>query len=130
EASPVEDKVIQKLLSASDSNIKIITNKLEQKGINVSKIIEPVLGLNPADRKGNKDVLDRARQELSSAIIDSPQLKGKDALGANMEGIVVNMPSGRLVKVTSQKMKDAMSAKNAAPSQTFGDTKTRTAVVH
>lgn len=129
EASPVEDKVIQKLLSASDSNIKIITNKLEQKGINVSKIIEPVLGLNPADRKGNKDVLDRARQELSSAIIDSPQLKGKDALGANMEGIVVNMPSGRLVKVTSQKMKDAMSAKNAAPSQTFGDTKTRTAVV-
>jgi len=129
EASPVEDKVIQKLLSASDSNIKIITNKLEQKGINVSKIIEPVLGLNPADRKGNKDVLDRARQELSSAIIDSPQLKGKDALGANMEGIVVNMPSGRLVKVTSQKMKDAMAAKNAAPSQTFGDTKTRTAVV-
>ncbi|NDG80099.1 MAG: LysM peptidoglycan-binding domain-containing protein, partial [Synechococcaceae bacterium WB8_1B_057] len=117
------------MLSASDSNIKIITNKLEQKGINVSKIIEPVLGLNPADRKVNKDILDRARQELSSAIIDSPQLKGKDELGANIEGIVVNMPSGRLVKVTSQKMKDAMSAKNAAPSQTFGDTKTRTAVV-
>ena len=129
EASPVEDKVIQKLLSASDSNIKIITNKLQQKGINVSKIIEPVLGLNPADRKGNKEILDRARQELSSAIIDSPQLKGKDALGANMEGIVVNMPSGRLVKVTSQKMKDAMAGKNAGGGQTFGDTKTRTAVV-
>jgi len=140
QSHPQQDKIIQALQSSSDSNIKIITNKLEQQGINVSKVIAPVLNLDPnleaaLKAKGNnpekekaKAILDKARQDLSAAIIDSPKLKGKDALGTNMEGIVVNMPSGRLVKVTSQKMKDAMAAKMAG-GQTFGDTKPRTAVV-
>lgn len=139
EASPDQDKIIQKLLAASSPQIKIITNQLQQKGINVSKIIDPVVnmdanlvnalkarGSNP-EKEQAKQILDQARQQLSSAIIDNPKLKGKDALGANMEGIVVNMPSGRLVKVTSQQMKSAMAAKSAP--QQFGDTKTRTAVV-
>jgi LysM repeat protein len=128
ESTPDQDKIIQKLLSAGDKNIKIITNKLQQKGIDVSNIIEPVLNLNPADKKANKEILDKARQELSLAIIDSPQLKGKNALGDNMEGIVINMPSGRPVKVTTSKMKEAIAAKMVSR-QTFGDTKERTAVV-
>jgi FAD synthetase len=123
-----QKEVIQNLLKASDSNVKIITNSLEQKGINVSKIIQPVLGLNPKNKAENKEILDKARQDLSTAIIDSPQLKGKDVLGDNMEGIVVNMPSGRLFKVTSLKMKAAMAAKSAT-SQSFGTTDKRTAVV-
>lgn len=125
---PDADKIQKNLLAASSSDIKIVSNNLEQQGINVSKIIQPVLNLNPADKKANKEILDKARQELSSAIIDNPRLKGKDILGDNMEGIVVNMPSGRLVKVTSPKMKEAMASKMAS-TQTFGDTNTRTAVV-
>lgn len=125
---PDADKVLKNLTASSDANIKIITNRLEQKGINVSKIIQPVLSLDPKNRKENKPILDKARQELSDAIINSPQLKGKDILGSNMEGIVVNMPSGRLVKVTSSQMKSAMAAKMSG-GQTFGDTKPRTAVV-
>lgn len=128
ESLPDQKEVIEKLLKASDSNIKILTNRLEQKGINVSKIIQPVLGLDPKNKVANKEILDKARQDLSAAIIDSPQLKGKDMLGDNMEGVVVNMPSGRLFKVTSQKMKAAMAAKTAA-SQSFGTTDKRTAVV-
>lgn len=128
ETLPDQADVIKDLVSAGDSNVKILTNKLEQKGINVSKIIQPVLGLDPKNKKENQPILDKARQELSDAIIDSPQLKGKDMLGDNIEGIVVNMPSGRLVKVTSQKMKAAMAAKMAA-GQTFGTKDTRTAVV-
>ncbi len=139
ESLPDESKILQKLKSASDNNIKIVTNNLEQKGINVSKIISPVVNLDPGlktalsakgstpEKEQAKAILDKARQELSSAIIDNPNLKGKDMLGSNMEGIVVNMPSGRLVKVTSQQMKSAMAAKSAP--QSFGDTKTRTAVV-
>ena len=49
-----------------------------------------------------------------------------DILGPNNEGIVINMPSGILAKVTSTKMKSAMAAK---AQQQFGDTKERTAVV-
>lgn len=117
EDRPDADKIKKKLLAASNSNVKIISNQLEQKGINVSKIIEPVLGLNPANKKSNKEILDFARQQLSDAIINSPKLKGIDTLGENQEGIVINMPSGKLVKVTSPKMKAAMAAKlaNKAP---------------
>ncbi len=127
---PVSDQadIIKNLVSNSSKDIKIISNNLQQKGIDVSKIIEPVLGLNPSDKKSNKEILDKARKEISDAIIDSPQLKGKDALGDNMEGIVINMPSGKLVKVTSARMKEIMAGKSSQ-SQTFGDTKTRTAVV-
>lgn len=127
-AHPQETKIIDNLVSSGDSNIKIITNKLQQQGIDVSRNIEPVLGLDPKNKKENREILDQARQDLSNAIIENPRLKGKDVLGDNMEGIVVNMPSGRLFKVTSAKMKAAMAAKNQS-SQSFGSNDKRTAVV-
>lgn len=108
------DRIKKRLLAASDSNIKIISNSLEQKGINVSKIINPILDLDPKD-KANKPAFDKAKQELSDTIINNPKLAGKDALGDNMEGIVVNLPNGRLFKVTSSQMKIAMAAKMATP---------------
>jgi hypothetical protein len=114
EDHPDAEKIKKKLLSASDNKIKIVTNQLQQKGINVSKIIDPILNLNPKD-KVNKPAFDKAKQELSSAIIDNPKLAGKDILGNNMEGIVVNMPNGQMFKVTSQQMKSAMTAKMAQP---------------
>lgn len=111
---PDADRIKKRLLAAGDSNIKIISNSLEQKGINVNKIIQPVLDLDPKD-KANKPAFDQAKQALSDAIINSPKLAGKDALGDNMEGVVVNMPSGRLFKVTSSQMKSAMAAKMSQP---------------
>lgn len=119
------DSIIKNLLAASDSNVKIISNRLKHKGIDVSKIIAPVTKLEHGAGKTNAEVLDQARQKLSDAIINSPELKGADMLGDNMEGIVVNMPSGPF-KVTSSKMKAAMAAKQ----QTVQYDKTpRTAVV-
>jgi hypothetical protein len=115
EERPDADRILKKLLAASDNKVKIISNQLQQKGINVSKIIEPVLNLDPANKRANKEILDQARQQLSDAIYNSPKLQGKDALGANAEGIVINMPSGQLVKVTSPQMKSAMAAKLATP---------------
>jgi hypothetical protein len=130
EELPAADKIIKRLVAAGDNNVKIITNRLEQKGINVSKIIAPILELDPKGKE-NKPAFDQAKQELSDAIINSPKLAGKDALGDNMEGVVVNLPSGGLFKVTSQQMKSAMAAKMASTtdSQSFGDKQTRTAVV-
>lgn len=114
EDRPDADKIKKRLLAASDKKIKIVSNQLEQKGINVSKIINPILNLDPKD-KANKPAFDKAKQELSAAIIDNPKLAGKDALGDNMEGIVVNMPNGQMFKVTSSQMKSAMAAKMAQP---------------
>jgi hypothetical protein len=130
EELPTADKIIKRLVAAGDNNIKIITNRLEQKGINVSKIIAPILELDPKGKQ-NTPAFDQAKQALSDAIINSPKLAGKDVLGDNMEGIVVNLPSGGLFKVTSSQMKSAMAAKMATTtdSQSFGDKQTRTAVV-
>jgi hypothetical protein len=139
ERIPDEQNIIKKLLSTSDSNIKIISNELDQSGINVGKIIAPVVNLpadlratltsrKPADRAIRDaqviPVLDKARAELSKAIIDSPKLKGMDMLGPYNEGIVGNMPSGRLFKVTSPLMKEKILQK-----QSFGSVEKRSAVV-
>ena len=119
------DDVLQKLVQSSSPNIKIITTQLQQKGIDVSNIIEPVLNLDPK-KKENKGAFDQAKQQLSDAIITSPKLVGKDALGSSIEGIVVNMPSGAVFKVTSADMKSAMATKSAAAPRSGSE---KTAVV-
>ena len=121
--SPKSDQIKQALVAASDPKIKIITNHLTQQGINVESIIDPVLNLDPK-KKENKEAFDQAKQKLSDAIINSPNLKGKDVLGSNIEGIVVNMPSGRLFKVTSQQMKSVMATKNSPAPKKEGPLKT------
>lgn len=127
-------RIINKLVAASTPDIKIVTNKLTHQGINVAKIVDPVVKLDPKRRKENREALDRARQALSQAIMSSPAIKGRDALGKNTEGVVIRMPSGRMAKITSTEMKSAMSAKLApkqqqATTSEFGDTQPRTAVV-
>jgi hypothetical protein len=118
------DKIKKQLLAASSSDIKFVDNQLEQKGVNVSKIIEPVVNMSPemlaalAPRTRDselkqqaKEILTKARKELSEKIITDPKMKGKDQLGDNIEGLVINLPNGQLAKVTSQLMKDAVAAK-------------------
>jgi len=125
-----QEGLLKKLSAMSDADIKIMTNKLEHSDIDVSKIVEPVSKLNPKNRQANREILDRARQQLSQVILSSPNLRGKEMLGTNIEGLVLNFPSGRLAKITTPQMKSAMAAKTAAPStQSFGTTDTRTAVV-
>jgi hypothetical protein len=141
EIRPDAAKIQQALLKASDNNIKLVSNNLQQSGINVSKIVNPIVanadslttllkirGDNPQKEKA-KQIIAKAKKSLSDTIINSP-IKGKDQLGNNIEGLVINMPSGRLLKVTSQTMKDAMLAKQqqvrVAPS---GQRSGKTAVV-
>ena len=135
--SPHGAEVLRTLLKLGDDNIKVINNTLPQRGIDVSKIINPIVanadGLAAALAKRGTteqktkalEVLAHAKQRLSEAIINSP-IAGKDQLGDSMEGLVINLPSGRSVKVTSRVMKDAMAAKRVAPA---GPRSGKTAVV-
>jgi hypothetical protein len=50
---------------------------------------------------------------LEKAIINDPNIIGKDLLGQNYEGIVINSRLGP-IKVTSQEQRDIITAKNAA----------------
>lgn len=118
-------EIKKQLTDASTSDVKIINNQLEHSGLDVMNIIEPVVALDPKNRVANKDTLDAAREKLSQAILTSPKLKGKNVLGNTMEGIIVNMPSGQVFKVTSPQMKQAMADKATPASKQ----KPKTAVV-
>ena len=118
-------EIKKQLTDASTSDVKIINNQLEHSGLDVKKIVDPVVDLDPKNRVANKDKLDAARENLSQTILTSPKLRGKNVLGNTMEGIIVNMPSGQVFKVTSPQMKQAMAAKATPASKG----KPKTAVV-
>jgi hypothetical protein len=107
ESRPDADAIKKKLLSMSDNNIKFVNNQLEQKGIDVRKIIAPVVNMdqsllaalssrtrNNPGKEQAKEIITQTRQQLSQAIIENPNIKGKDQLGDNIEGLVINLPSG------------------------------------
>jgi len=122
---PDSQKIKEALLKTSNSKIKMVNNNLQHKGIDVAKIVSPIVknadtlsaavatrGTNPTKEKA-KAILSQARQQLSNAIINGP-IPGKDQLGDMIEGLVINMPSGLLAKVTSTDMANKMATKMAA----------------
>lgn len=128
ESLPNANEIKDELLASSTPQIKFVNNQLKQSKVDVSKIIDPVVKMSSelktalASRKKDnplkaqaKEILVKARKALSEAIINNPNIAGKDQLGKNIEGLVVNMPSGMLVKVTSTAMQAAIAAKKAAP---------------
>ena len=64
-------------------------------------------------RREVEEKLKPVQIELERAIDEDPNIVGKDLLGQDYEGIVINSRLGP-VKVTSQKQKDIITAKNAA----------------
>lgn len=128
-------KIKQALLKDSTKEIKLVNNQLKQTNLDVSSIVDPIArnadGLLAALKtKGDnekkakaKEIITQARKQLSETIINNPDLIGKDQLGDMIEGLVVNLPSGRIVKVTSQQMKEMMAAKLAASKKPTTDSK-------
>jgi ElaB/YqjD/DUF883 family membrane-anchored ribosome-binding protein len=114
---------------------------LENPGIDVSSIVDPIArnadklssaikqrGDTEAKQKA-KEVLTQARKELSEAIYDSP-IEGKNQLGDTIEGLVVRMPNGLMVKITSPEMKQKMSAKkNITKKSTTDSNRTKPAFI-
>ena len=141
EQSPDAAEIKEALIKDSTPNIKMINNTLSHKGIDVSKIVNPIVknseallnavsqrGDNPDKQKANA-ILSAARQALSKSIINSP-IPGKDQLGDMIEGLVINMPSGTLAKVTSPDMQQKMADKQAMNKKpTEGGNRTTPAVI-
>jgi hypothetical protein len=123
---PNSENIRESLIKQSTAAIKFVNNQLTQSGIDVRGIIKPVLDMptelkaalslrTPSTEKDQaREILRKARAELSEKIIKSPEIQGRDQLGKNIEGLVINLPNGQLAKVTSREMKQAMSAKKTA----------------
>lgn len=126
------DKVIKQLLSVGNSgSVMFIDNSLTQKeGLDVTEIIDPLDNIEElkqivSDTAGKRDRISQQLKKeveeklqpiklsLEKAIIEDPNIIGKDILGQDYEGIVINSRLGP-IKVTSQEQRDVITAKNAA----------------
>ena len=136
---PDQDTVVQQLAELGQTgNVMFMSNRLTQKeGLDVTEIINPLENLDAlkqivSDTAGKRDraSLELRREveaklkpvqiALEKAIDEDPNIVGKDNLGQDYEGIVINSRLGP-IKVTSQKQKDLMTAKNAAKAAARAD---------
>jgi len=132
EELPNEQEVVKKLTSLGrQGGVMFIDNSLTQQGgLDVTEILNPIENLDAlkqivSDTSGKRDraslqlkkeveeKLQPIKIALEKAIDSDPNIVGKDMLGLDYEGIVINSRLGP-IKVTSQQQKDIISAKNAA----------------
>jgi hypothetical protein len=125
---PNSNEFIKQLLSVGRAgSVMFIDNSLtQQEGLDVTALVPPLENLEQfkamlADKSAGslqrkRDVaaaLDPVKTALEQAIIKDPNIIGKDILGQDYEGIVINSRLGP-IKVTSQEQRDVITAKNAA----------------
>ena len=125
---PNSNEFIKELLSVGrNGSVMFIDNNLTQKeGLDVTAIVPPLENIEQlrallADKSAGslqrkRDVtyaLEPFKIALEKAIIEDPNIIGKDILGQDYEGIVINSRLGP-IKVTSQQQRDVITAKNAA----------------
>ena len=144
------NKFIKQLLSVGSSgSVMFIDNSLTQKeGLDVTELINPLDNIEQlkqivSDTAGKRDRISQQlkreieeklqpiKLSLEKAIIEDPNIIGKDILGKDYEGIVINSRLGP-IKVTSQEQRDVISAKQAAKTSARTERprgETKTAVV-
>jgi hypothetical protein len=122
---PDSNKFIKELLKVGSSgSVMFIDNSLTQnEGLDVTALVPPLENIEQmkamlASKKRDqaaevKAALEPVKAALEKAIIEDPNIIGKDLLGQDYEGIVINSRLGP-IKVTSQEQRDVITAKNAA----------------
>ena len=132
EEIPDGDSVVQQIAELGQSgNVMFMSNRLMQKeGLDVTEIVNVLDNIDELKDivSGTAGKRDRASTDLrrqveeklkpvqialEKAIDEDPNIVGKDKLGSEYEGIVINSRLGP-IKVTSQRQKDLIAAKNAA----------------
>jgi len=118
-------EVIKKLTGLGrQGSVMFIDNSLTQNdALDVTAIVPPLENIEQiksllssgklAQKREAKELLTPVALALEKAIINDPNIVGKDMLGKDYEGIVLNTRLGP-VKVTSAEQKDIIANKNAA----------------
>jgi len=119
EKHPESEKIIEKLINKSTDEIKIISPKLKFKGsIDLSGMIDPILSLSqesidllssrkPSDtpmKKVIRSIIQGVKDQISSKILDDSAIVGKDLMGPEIEGLVLDI-NGQMIKVTTPEFK-------------------------
>jgi hypothetical protein len=141
---PNSDKVIKSLTGlGKQGSIMFIDNSLTQNdALDVTAIVPPVENIEQikamlasgklAQKREAKELLAPVAIALEKAIINDPNIVGKDILGKDYEGIVLNTRLGP-VKVTSAEQRKVIADKQAAKANAHverpRDNQNKTAVV-
>ena len=127
EEHPQKNKIISDIMKKSSNKIKVVSPKLVQKGeIDITAIIDPIKSLDDeaikkikslkaADKEEKaqiKEIIQAVKEKMAKYILDHPSIVGKDILGPEVEGLVINL-GGRNIKITTQAFKDTIAAKRA-----------------
>jgi len=143
EQLPDANQYINKLLSVGQQgSVMFINNRLTQnQALDVTALVPPLQNIEQfkamlASKKRDqvaavKTALEPVKVALEKAIISDPNIIGKNMLGQDYEGIVINSRLGP-IKVTSQEQRDIITAKNdaiAAARTERPRSETKTAVV-
>jgi hypothetical protein len=122
---PDSQEYIKKLTSVGkQGSVMFINNSLTQnEALDVTAIVPPLENIEQlksmlASKKRDqaaevKAALEPVKLALEKAIIEDPNIVGKDLLGKDYEGIVINSRLGP-IKVTSQEQRKVIADKNAA----------------
>jgi hypothetical protein len=129
---PNSDQAIKEITGlGNQGQVMFLSNRLVQKkGLDVTAIVQPLDNIEELKSIISSTVGKRDRESLSlrkqveeklkpvqialeQAIDEDPNIIGKNMLGQDYEGIVINSRLGP-VKVTSQRQKDIITQKNAA----------------
>ena len=123
---PVKDpNFIDKLLKVGQQDsVMFINNRLTQnKALDVTALVPPLKNIEQfksmlASKKRDqvsevKAALKPVKLALEKAIIEDPNIIGKNILGQDYEGIVINSRLGP-IKITSQEQRDIIANKQAA----------------
>lgn len=116
------DDIIKGLLDKSSGDIRIVSPKLKDISVDVKAALEPLSALSDdaevilkslkhSDKPLKQEyqvILNSIKLELADIIMKHP-IKGKDVLGKNIEGLVVEL-DGKLYKVTTDEFKSAKRA--------------------
>ena len=129
---PNSSEIIKKLTGLGrQGSVMFIDNSLTQNdALDVTAIVPPLENIEQiksllssgklAQKREAKELLVPVALALEKAIINDPNIVGKDMLGKDYEGIVLNTRLGP-VKVTSAEQKDIIANKNAAQAAARAD---------
>jgi len=125
EQHPDSDQIVQELKSLKQIGSTVfIDNSLTTNGdIDATGIIDPLVNLEAlrdmilsnkrtAKQEANQ-VIQPMKEKLADIIISHPNIVGRDMLGKDYEGIIINSRNGP-VKVTTDLFKDVVATKTAA----------------
>ena len=121
------DSIMKKLYGASSNDVKVIDPSLKSKAINIKAQIKDVVKYGAAEiellnsrkaidkpaKEALITALQNAKDELAQYLLDHPGIEGKNKLGADIEGLVMNV-NGSPVKVTTQDFKNKKKAEREA----------------